>query len=49
VTGAGCNIHKRIVTCPPKTDPVVKLELRYIIGLRKGENTCHKRNTSLKT
>jgi hypothetical protein len=25
------------MTCFPKTDPVVKLVLHYIIGLKKGE------------
>jgi hypothetical protein len=25
-----------LMTCSPKTDPVVKLVFRYIIGLRKG-------------
>ena len=31
------------MTCPPKTDPVVKLVLHYIIGLRKGEIMPQKR------
>jgi hypothetical protein len=32
-----------VLTCPPKTDPVVKLVLHYIIGLRKGEIMPQKR------
>jgi hypothetical protein len=31
-----------IMTCSPKTDPVVKLVLRYIIGLRKGKTHATK-------
>jgi len=30
------------VTCSPKTDPVVKLVFRYIIGLRKGKTHATK-------
>ncbi len=31
------NDNYLLVTCPTKTDPVVKLVLVYIIGLRKGK------------
>ena len=30
------------MTCSPKTDPVVKLVFRYIIGLRKGKTHATK-------
>ena len=30
------------LTCSPKTDPVVKLVFRYIIGLRKGKTHATK-------
>ena len=30
-------MHASVLTCSPKTDPVVKLVLRYILGLRKGK------------
>ena len=33
---------KKVLTCSPKTDPVVKLVLLYILGLRKGKTDAAK-------